>query len=214
MADTVNLGDYDNVIFDYGGVIVNLEDDLARKTLLSLGVSRWRMWWHRKRFRRLIREFIDGLRPTEGIVDNMLAAMGNGVTREQLQPFIDRLTGELPLSRLKMIERLRKTHKVFLLSNINDVLWENAKKDMARFGYKPDDLFDHAFLSFEMKLAKPDIRIYQQVIAQSGIDPARTVFFEDRNDNVESACRAGLHGVHVETNHLEAVLPADGKKHV
>lgn len=203
MTDKIKLQDYDNIIFDYGGVIVNLEDDFARKQLLSLGVSKLRIWWYRKRFKQLIRDFIDGLRPTDDIIDDVLKVMGNSMKKDDLQPFIDSLTGELPVSRLKMIKELRKTHKVYLLSNINDVLWDNAVNDMKKLGYTPEELFDDTFLSFQMHIAKPDIRIYEKVIELSGVNPQRTVFFDDRKANVESACKAGLHGILIQTNHLE-----------
>lgn len=199
----MTLKEYDNIVFDYGGVIVNLKENFTRDTLLSLGVPRLRMWWYRKRIKLLVREFINGLRPTEDIIDDLLEILGKNVNRQKLQPIIDSFTGELPESRLKRIKELRKTHRVFLLSNINDVLWKNAVKEMKALGYTPEELFDHTFLSYEMKVAKPDCHIYEKVIAESGIVPERTLFLEDRKENVEAACRLGIHGILVRTNHIE-----------
>lgn len=52
--------------------------------------------------------------------------------------------------------------------------------------------FDHVFVSGEIGIMKPDVRIYQYVIQKMGIDPQQAIFFDDRQSNIDGAIRAGL----------------------
>ena len=50
-----------------------------------------------------------------------------------------------------------------------------------------------AYLSHELGDAKPALSAYRLVAEQAGVDPARSLFIDDREDNVEAARRAGFH---------------------
>lgn len=51
---------------------------------------------------------------------------------------------------------------------------------------------DYNFLSFELGMNKPDVRIYEAVLAKLGATPGECVFLDDNQDNVEGAEAAGL----------------------
>lgn len=203
----IDIFKYDTIVFDYGGVIVNFEENFIRKTLIKkFKISPVRLWWYRRTINKLVRDFINGLRHTQDVIADMLDVLGKNISYEELEPLIISLAGKLPKSRLELITRLRKTHRVLLLSNINDILWECAVRDMKKFGYTPDDLFDTTFLSFEMGIAKPDAKIYETMINEAKIDPSTTLYLEDREENVKGGLKAGLQAVWVPTNCLEQIL--------
>jgi epoxide hydrolase-like predicted phosphatase len=59
-----------------------------------------------------------------------------------------------------------------------------------------DELFDVVIDSSEVGLRKPNPAIYQLALERlGGVDPARAVFLDDVESNVEGARRAGLHGI-------------------
>jgi epoxide hydrolase-like predicted phosphatase len=59
-----------------------------------------------------------------------------------------------------------------------------------------DELFDVVIDSSEVGLRKPNPAIYELALERLGaIDPARAVFLDDVESNVEGARRAGLHGI-------------------
>lgn len=73
------------------------------------------------------------------------------------------------------------------------------------------DLFQDIVVSGAEKLVKPDPAIYHLAIKRFGIDPARALFIDDREDNVAGAILCGLQG-HVFRDHatLEAELVQRG----
>jgi putative hydrolase of the HAD superfamily len=61
------------------------------------------------------------------------------------------------------------------------------------------DYFDAVYVSGELKLLKPDPKIYQHVLADLGIPAAEAVFVDNRADNVHGAQELGITG-HVFTD--------------
>ena len=54
-----------------------------------------------------------------------------------------------------------------------------------------------------MGVAKPTSRIYEMMIAKTGLNPATTIYFDDREDNYKAGKELGFHSVFVKTNHIE-----------
>jgi 2-haloacid dehalogenase len=55
--------------------------------------------------------------------------------------------------------------------------------------------FSGIMLSGKVGLVKPDPRIYELFITNFAIDPARTIYIDDLNANVEAAAAFGMHGI-------------------
>jgi epoxide hydrolase-like predicted phosphatase len=65
------------------------------------------------------------------------------------------------------------------------------------------DVFDVVIFSAEVRLAKPDPRIYQLMLDKLGVQAAEAIFIDDFQENIDAAQALGIHGVHFE-NSLQA----------
>ena len=82
---------------------------------------------------------------------------------------------------------------VYLLSNTNDLHWQWSCKHLFPYqGFDVNSYFEKTYLSFEMKLAKPDLKIFQTMVEDSGIDPKETLFIDDSVDNCLAAETLGI----------------------
>jgi putative hydrolase of the HAD superfamily len=94
---------------------------------------------------------------------------------------------EVDPSMLGFVERLAKRNRVILFSNTNAAHWDflagASEGRLAAF---------KAYLSHEIGHLKPSVDSYLHVAATAGIDPARSIFFDDRAENVEGAREAGF----------------------
>lgn len=108
----------ETLIFDYGGVIVNIDDAPVTQALADLGISRIEQLIHARKIKKLMRQFIDGLVPTAQTLVEMQQLCRKGTTVDEIIEILDQLCGDLPKSRLEMLAELRKKYKVYLLSNI------------------------------------------------------------------------------------------------
>lgn len=67
--------------------------------------------------------------------------------------------------------------------------------------------FDDVYISGEIGMMKPDLRIYQYVTRQLKIHPDQILFIDDKQSNVEGARRAGLQAeVYQSVAHLRQLL--------
>lgn len=55
--------------------------------------------------------------------------------------------------------------------------------------------FQGALLSGEVRLLKPDRRIFEVFFKTFAIDPARAIYIDDRRANVEVAASFGMRGI-------------------
>ena len=191
------------LVFDYGGVIVNIDDASVVKAMESLGVTAFKRLIHVRKIKRLMHQYINGLVAEAETLKEMLSLCRKGTTTGDIEKVLEELCGNLPVERLEALVKLRKRYKVYLLSNINDTLWQKSVSQMNQLGYSTDELFDEVFLSYAMRKEKPSIEIYEEMTQQTGLNPATTLYFDDRTENAEAGKRFGFQSVLVKTNHLE-----------
>ncbi len=90
-------------------------------------------------------------------------------------------------SMLALVERLAERHRVMIFSNTDAVHWAfNGRASAGRIHAI------EAHLSFEIGMLKPTVEAFSVVATRAGIEPARSLFFDDVPANVEAARRAGF----------------------
>lgn len=191
------------LVFDYGGIIVNMDWHLLRNALSEVGVSSFKSFLYRKKIKTLMNRYINGLEPDDAVMDDILAICRPGTTVARVNALICTLCGNIPASRLEALVRLRSMYKVYLLSNINSFLWEQCLAKMKALGYNVDDCFDQVFLSYKMGVAKPGLQIYRMVESATGLVPQNTLYFDDNADNCAAGKRLNYRTIHVRENRLE-----------
>ncbi|KAG6897904.1 hypothetical protein C0992_009388 [Termitomyces sp. T32_za158] len=80
--------------------------------------------------------------------------------------------------------------QVFAMSNISLPDYEVLRTKSADWS-----IFDRVFTSGVAGERKPNLGFFRQVVSATGIDPQKTIFVDDRSENVLSARSLGLHGI-------------------
>jgi 2-haloacid dehalogenase len=89
---------------------------------------------------------------------------------------------------VEVLEELRQAGvRLYALSN-----WSAETFPVARPRYPFLESFDGIVISGEVKLAKPDPRIFRHLLDRFGLDPAATVFIDDSEANVAAAAAEGI----------------------
>ena len=92
---------------------------------------------------------------------------------------------------VQLIKRLKKRgYGVFYLSNIS---WDVLEMLQQRKFWQ---LFDGGVASCEVKLTKPDLRIYHALLAKYGLSAAESIFIDDNTANASAAFDADITGIH------------------
>lgn len=204
----MNNGNIKAIVFDMGGVIVDLDiEDCKRAFKEYLGYYR-------------IDELIDPCHQ-KGIYGDLEEGKisGDEFRRIVLQDSdpgalaenVDKamwhiLTGISPY-KAEMLKRLSESYDLYLLSNNNPVCLPRAKAIFEDAGIPLEKIFRKCFYSFEMKALKPSETFYKAVVREIGIPAEQMFFIDDSQKNVDGAIAAGLPAVYYEPGtDLEALI--------
>lgn len=116
---------------------------------------------------------------------------------------------EVQQSMINLINNLRKNgYKVYILSNTN----KNAMKKHDESNLT--NIVDGHVYSYEVKMIKPHIGIYKELINKYNLVPSECVFIDDRKENTDTADRLGIHGENVVPDNYESVIAALNKYNI
>ena len=186
-----------NIVFDLGGVLVDLDFKGAINGLQQAGfanVKEQLMAFDRD---GIFQKFELG----EMTAEEFRTAIRENSTVELTDEEVDNLWNamllEIPREKLELILALRGKYMVYLLSNTNSIHWDYVCKNAFNYrGFRVKDYFEETFLSYEMHLAKPDKAIYEKVLQDANLLAEETLFIDDSEANCKAAEEVGIHAHH------------------
>ncbi len=193
--------DFKTIIFDFGGVVIDIDPQLTINEFKKLGMSDSDTFLKPGFINNVIRKFERGILTPEVFRDKVRAEAGINFTDQQIDDAWNALLFDIPAERIEVIEEVKKNYKILLLSNSNEIHYDLYVRDLQlRFGYREfDELFDKAYFSFDLHLSKPDIEIYEFIMYQHKLNPAETLFIDDNIDNINTAKSLGWKTFHLES---------------
>lgn len=175
------------IIFDLGGVLINLHVSRCMKAFEALmGEQNMRLVLGMDSqgegvkavsvaSKQLMADFERGLISPDHFISEILRFCHAGTTRQEVIDAWMAMLADLPAERLAFVDRLRAAgHKVYLLSNGNDLHF-----DFIDATYHLHDHFDGFFLSHKMHLAKPEAAIFRAVMAALPPTDKEIIFIDD-----------------------------------
>lgn len=188
------MKDIKNVIFDLGGVLVDLDIDRCTEAFRELGMPKVagliNPYYPAEMIGRLERGDI-----TFHEACNEMRRLDNRpqVTDAEIAGAYGAFLTGIPVVKLRQIERLRRAGiHTYVLSNNNPAAMEVIRGQFTADGRTMDDYFDKIYLSYELHELKPSESIFRKVIADSGAIPAQTLFIDDGQKNVDAAQALGF----------------------
>ena len=184
------------LVFDFGGVIMNMRWDVARSLEKEHALER----------NALLRTLYDA-------DDWRAVEVGRGdieawrlAAHRRLEEAADR---EMPPlhqqwrdswhlieENLALLRALRPPYKAGILSNADISLEERMRDGLGIY-----DLFDTVISSAAVGMAKPDHEIYHMAAARLGVPAEECVFIDDLERNVIAAREVGMAAVHFRVHH-------------
>jgi putative hydrolase of the HAD superfamily len=101
------------------------------------------------------------------------------------------------LPGLEVLKRVKASDRYFLIT-LNNESKELNEYRIDRFGLR--EYFSAFFSSCYLNMMKPNPKMYQTVLQIIQRSPDECLFIDDRQQNVESAKRLGLHAIHYADN--------------
>ena len=186
-----------NIVFDLGGVLLNLDFKAAINGLQEAGFANVKEQLLAFDRNGIFQKFELG----EMSADEFRTAIRENSTIELTDEEVDNLWNamllEIPREKLELILELRGKYMVYLLSNTNSIHWDHVCKNAFNYrGFRVEDYFEETFLSYEMHLAKPDKAIFEKVLHDANLLAEETLFIDDSEANCKAAQEVGIHAHH------------------
>jgi len=182
-----------NIIFDFGGVIVDLDKQRCLQAFQKLGLKDIASYVSEHRCEDLFFDMEIGRIGVEEFCQEARRITNSNVSDEQIIWAWNELLGDIAPWKIERLKELKKHYRLFLLSNTNPIHWHKCDKEL-------DGIFEKAFLSYELHLSKPSEEIFREVIKQAGVKPEETIFFDDSTANCEAAAKTGLKAIKADIN--------------
>ena len=188
-----------NIIFDLGGVILDIDFKRTEKAFIDLGITNFGELFGLGHAASFFKDHEAGRITDDEFLDSLRKLANYSLAGEAVQKAWNALLISFPVERIELLKRLGGRYRLFLLSNTNAVHLSAFQK-IYRENFNNgsfNELFEKVYYSHEIRLRKPDKEIYQFVLKDSHLDAPETVFIDDALVNVEAAKELGMQAIHI-----------------
>lgn len=189
-----------NIIFDLGGIILNIDFKQAALAFAQLGIGNFNEYYTLQTITPLFEKLEIGAIDPENFYNGFRElAKFPSLTNEQIMYAWNALLIDFPPERIQWLKNIKNRYSIYLLSNTNQIHY-NAFREI----YKQqigdgefDSLFIKAYYSHNMGMRKPSKEIFETVLKNERLLAEETVFIDDSEANVLAAAAVGLQTIHL-----------------
>ena len=207
----MNLSRIRHLLFDLGGVIINLEVPRTHQALGRLADRDAADIARQSRETDLFNRYETGACTDDAFRDGLRGFLGSTASDDQLDEAWNAMLLDLPPARVALLRQLREKYTMLLLSNTNDIHLREVNAILAQSTGVPalEDLFDRTYYSQRIGLNKPGAASFRYVLDHAGIRAEDTLFLDDSPENLRGAQQLGMHTVLIGPTHTILDLFAD-----
>jgi len=188
------MSEIKNVIFDLGGVLLNINYNKTAEAFKSLGFPDFDQMYTQYKGDDFFDSLEMGHLAEEFFLEHMMRASHKQVSRENIINAWNAMLADFRLNSLQFLVQLKNTHSLFLLSNTNIIHQRSFDKFFKeQTGFESlNSFFKKAYYSHEIGLRKPNKDIFEFVLKDAGITAGETLFIDDSFPNTEAAQKLGI----------------------
>ena len=190
--------DITTLIFDLGGVIVDLDWNQCIRNFEKIGINDMEKLVSTTLQKGFVLDYEMGLTSDDQFRTEIRKYAVSEVTDDQIDYAWTSLLVGIPAEKLDLLMELRKKYKVLMLSNTNNLSFRYSEKMFDVNGYRITDFFDKCYLSYEMKLTKPSAEIFVALLADAGLKAEECLFLDDGIHNINTASELGFQTEYIE----------------
>lgn len=184
-----------NIVFDFGGVIADIDREQAVQAFIRLGVKDADRILDKYHQTGIFQELEEGTLTEEAYRNELGKLCGRTLSWEEVQQaWLGFFTG-IDVRKLHYLETLRREgYKLYVLSNTNPYVMGWACSEHFSSEGKPlTAYFEKLYLSYQIGCTKPDRRIFEFMLTDSKMQPEETLFVDDGASNIAAGRELGMY---------------------
>lgn len=188
-----------NIIFDLGGVILNIDYKLSQVAFEALGIPNFEEMYSKFKQNNLFDELETGQITGTAFIEAIKLQSKLPLHESDILNAWNAMLLDFPLRRLQILQQLQLHFNTYLLSNTNEI---HEKEFNARLqqtcGYPTLAVFfDKIYLSHRIGMRKPNQEVFEKILQDNHLKANETLFIDDSLQHIEGAMRVGLRTIHL-----------------
>jgi len=187
-----------NIIFDLGGVILNVDYDKTSKAFKEIGVTNFDEIYSQAKQNQVFNSLETGELSPDGF-RKYIKEIVPKLSDEDIDKAWNSMLLDLPSARIETIKSLKNKYRLFLLSNTNTIHINAFRKIIAASFSENifETLFEKQYYSSEIGLRKPNAGCFQYVLKENGLEASETLFVDDSIQHIKGASSLGVRVYHL-----------------
>jgi putative hydrolase of the HAD superfamily len=188
-----------NIIFDLGGVVLNINYKLTAEAFKELGIKNFDAVYSQAKQNNVFDSFETGALSATKFRSYLKQFIPN-TSDAELDLAWNKMLLDLPIARVELLKSLKDNYRIFLLSNTNEIhvqqfsTYVNEVYGEGLF----ENLFENHYYSNEIELRKPTKEAFEYVVNQNSLKAKETLFIDDSIQHIEGAKQIGLNTILLE----------------
>ncbi len=201
-----------NIIFDLGGVIINIDYTLTIKAFESLGIKNASLFFSQHSQIKLFDDLETGKIGSKAFFDGIRELCGKHLPDNDIKFAWNAMLLDFPEDMDNVLKKVKKHYKTFLLSNTNAIHYEDYMQRMfTQFNTNNMSLwFDEVYLSHIIGMRKPNKEVFELILKENNLKANETLFIDDSFQHIEGASKLGIHTHWLKDNNLHRFLLKSG----
>lgn len=183
-----------NIVFDLGGVLLNLDMTLTRDAFLSLGLSDIDKVFKELQHNHILQDFEKGIITPHSFREAIRKYSVPDISDRSIDNAWNKMLLNFPQERMKCLINLKRSYRIFLLSNTNEIHIKAFQRYIGST-FSPGQLervFEKTYYSNVIGMRKPDKEIFLTILERNKLKAQETWFIDDSPEHVEGAKKAGI----------------------
>jgi putative hydrolase of the HAD superfamily len=189
-----------HIIFDLGGVLLNLDYSLTEKAFMDAGIPDFAQRYSQLQQTDTFDRLETGRMGREEFIATMQQVSATDLTEAQVLQAWNAMLLDFPIRRLQILQQLRNHYDLFLLSNTNEIHEGVFNGTLMRDHGIPNIgvFFDRVYMSHRVGLRKPMPEIFLRLLEENELDAAHTLFIDDSPQHIATAKELGIKTIYLE----------------
>jgi FMN phosphatase YigB (HAD superfamily) len=193
-----NPQNFKNILFDLGGVILDIDIQATLKHFYDLGFPAELLQFPHSMSTDVFFRYQTGKLDTDQFRSAIRKSAGVDMSDQAFDEAWNAMLVRIPHERTVLLQRLSQRYSLYMLSNTSPLHVEVFEPMyLQTAGISMHEVFTKIYYSHEIGWHKPDHEAWEHVVRDAGIRPEETLFLDDDIHNIKASQELGFQAIHI-----------------